>query len=591
MRTSWQKIATIFKNHWIIISLAFCLTMLVFYPVITFPFVAGEKYQGINVPPITDALYYMSRGKEILEGHNLGSSVLHEDKNSQDIYFMQTDRLLLLPFTLLGLGNSVNIVTVYAVYSFVGVFILVLLIYAFALRLSGNKSLSIAAAIFTIGGYEIIYNKTLFYSDFNIYGRTLFPYFSSIIFFAYLNFLVPALESGSRRAKLWATAFFGLLFYIYIFAWSFALALNGALLLLYVVRKDWVRLKRLGFIFGIGVALGLPMFWQMISFMTSPGGKELYLNRGTEATHAFIFSKIGFVTAIVFAWYSYRRRVFDSWWTFVLGLILAGWVALNQQVITGQILQYGHYYWYFIVPLSIIVVCVLIARLVRLERYQKIIAGILIGLAFINCAGGQYLSLRNSASILIGVQRYAPAINALKFLPASVVLMPNDIPYQAISSVTIYTNHDLFWADTVDQIPFQHRKDALFVYVYLNKNARADFARYLNDSLNTENGNGDTDLYGRYVEEYLSGFTRYTYRNHLAQKDPVLLRRRQEIIAELNDEYKKLTANPNNVVDLLKKYEVGYIVWDEQKHPEWDLSFIGGQKEILNNQGIHVYKI
>ena len=186
------------KTHWFIILAALALVTIIEVPVFLFPKMAGEKYQGINIPTLGGAnVYeYLMRGKDVLEGHSLGSASLREGKENSDYYFSIAEYILNKPIYWLGLGYNVDVVKLYDVYNFLGIFAIVLLIYFLVLDMSGSKLLSAVTALFVVGGYSIVYNKSLFYTDFNIYGRAVFPYMGSLFFFVYLYIVYVAVISS-----------------------------------------------------------------------------------------------------------------------------------------------------------------------------------------------------------------------------------------------------------------------------------------------------------------------------------------------------------------------------------------------------------
>jgi len=161
MKANFKKIINPIKAHGWIISGSFLLTIIIFAPLLVFPGVIKDKYQGININHFGgDAHYYLTRGKEVLDGHGLGSPMLREGKNGADVQLSYSEYILLAPIKLLGLEKKFNIVSIYNVYNFIGVFFLILLIYFFVLQLSDSKLLSIATALFVVGGYSIVFFKT-----------------------------------------------------------------------------------------------------------------------------------------------------------------------------------------------------------------------------------------------------------------------------------------------------------------------------------------------------------------------------------------------------------------------------------------------
>lgn len=579
------------KEHHLIIALSFLLTILIFAPLFVFPLVAKNEYQGLNINWFgTDAHFYLTKGKEILDGNALASPVLREGKDGSDPYVSYSEYILLTPIKLLGLAQRVDITTIYNIYAFISSFFIVILIYFLVLQLSGRKLLSIAAALFVVGGYSLIYYKTLFYTNFNIYARVIYPFFSSLVLFVYLNFLVKSLNSKKLKYKILAGVFFGLLFYVYFYAWSFVLALNGCLFLILSLKRDFFSAKKVLLISSIGLTLGI---YNLINLFSSPlaeSGNQMTYFLWVIYSHGPVFSKIGLITLAIFAVYYYKRRD-DKNWPLILAIILSGWISLNQQIITGRMVQYGHYYWYFIVPLSIVISFYMIWGLVNNKKLRKYLFLFLIAVAFINTIGGQYKSFWITFDVKKYEQNFRPLIDVLNKEPVPTVVLMSDANAYLI---TIYTPHDLFWhgVATISNIPEQRLKDALFVYTYLNQEATDDFAGYL-EKISIGNESKDNlyrNLY-RNLEGLWSGFDYYIYRNKLNSNDSEIIQKRPEIINRLNEEYNKIMINNNGIDVLLKKYGVKYIVWDKNKNPEWDLSSLQNLKEIVCSNNICLYNL
>ncbi len=587
-KSFWQRLSV----HAFIFITGLMLTTLVSLPQIIFPYLAGNDYRGINIPHFgSDGHNYVARGKEVLEGHSLGNVVFREGKeDGQDWQFTMNEYVLMAPIQLLGLADRVNVATVYNIYNFIGVFIVILLIYFLMRQLSGNTFVSAAAALFVVGGYSIVYNKTLFYTDFNIYGRPTFPYVSSLGFFTYLNLLVKSLRTNQRWYVMWSGLALGWLFYSYFYGWTFALALTGVLFVLYALTRDFNRAKKVFTIAVIGVALGAYNVIKMLLYFRTPDGKQLSYFLWSTYGHLSIFSKIGFVTLLLFVLYVYRRRRDQS--LIVIGaFILAGWVALNQQLLTGRVVQYGHYYWFFIVPLSVIASFFMLWSLLPWQRVRTTLFSAAILIVYLNTAVGQYQSLWTTYANKMNEQNYRPLIDWLQKTDHPGVILAEDDASAYL--FTIYTSHDLFWhsVGTVHTTPIRRFKDALFVYSYLNKLSRHNFSGYLTSEL----GHPDRpslykELYTN-LEGYWSGLEYYTYRNKLVNFDPEILQKRAATLASLSREYTALAKDPKNILNVLRAYHVDYIVWDKNIHPEWDLAFIPHLEKVVAAGMITLYKI
>jgi len=581
----------IVRNHYLAIICSLLLTVLIFAPLLAFPAVLGDKYQGINFTNLgTDAHLYLTRGKEALDGNGLGSMVLKEGKNDQDQFFSYSERILVFPIRLLGLAQKVDIVSVYNTYNFIGIFLLILLIYYLALQLSGNKLLSLTVSLFVVGGYSIIYWKTLFYNDFNVYARLIYPYISSLVLFSYLNLLVKSLKSDELRYKIYSGLVFGLLFYIYFFAWSFSLVLNASLFLIFLLKKDFPSVKKIFFISFLGLALGAYNLLKLFMMFGSEAGKQLSYFQWMSYGHLPIFSKIGFVSLLLFAFFWYKQRD-DKNSPFFMAVILSSWIVLNQQIITGRMLQYGHYYWYFIVPLSIVIDFYMIWFLIKKEALRKFLGIFLIGIVFINTAGGQYRSFFTTLEVKKYEQNYRPLIDFLNNDKKPVVILVGDDVGGFL--FTIYTSHDLFYhtAALYSHAPIQRLKDALFVFLYLNKESRNNAENYLlKISDNKAVASYCQGLY-RSLEGYLSGLSYYDYTYKIATDDRGLNQKRLEIISQLSQEYEKTVLENNGIDGLLKKYEANYIVWDKNKNSEWDLGEIQGLEQVASHNNIYLYEL
>lgn len=588
-----DKFVDIFKKHWGAILTALLMSFLVSAPVILFPLFAGSEYKGIDLAHFgTDEYYYLSRGKEVLEGHNLGQPILKEGKDLQDPTFTYAEKLSLLPFKMLGIGEKVNIATIYNIYNFVGVFILILLVYALVLLMGGNRLLGIAAAIFMVGGYSIIYNKGLFFDDFNAYGRSIYPYMSSVPFFGFLIALYQSLKTGKKVLIIVSGLLFGLLFYVYLYAWTFGLSVLGALFLIYIFKKDWRNLKTVTAIAIAGIFIGSFIIFGLAKFFTSPMGEQLSYFYHSVLSHQFIMSKVGLATLILFVIFSYKKTA-DQNRLFILSIIIAGWVALNQQIITGKLIQYGHYYWYFVVPLSIIVGIYIIWSLLPTNKLKNYFLWLLIVIAFINTAVGQYQSYLRDLPTRFYEQKYVPFLALLKNEPPTVVLTADDSDGYPFL-INIFTDHDLFWqsAAATHAVSPERIKDALFVNMFLNKKARNDFSGYLIRAFDHPNQESALDLnIYQLIEGLASGFDSIKYQKLSNDRDPKILELREKLLASLEAEYKKRVGDQEKLLTVLNFYDVKYVFWDKNRFPEWDIGVLKTAKIILEKDGITLFTL
>ena len=252
--------------------------------------------------------------------------------------------------------------------------------------------------------------------------------------------------------------------------------------------------------------------------------------------------------------------------------------------------QYGHYYWYLIVPVSIVTGFYMLWSLIDRIFLRKLLFSIFFILAFVNTAGGQYKSIPLVSAEKRYQQNYRPIVEFLnKDKSPGVILAPedkNELLY------IIYTNHDLFWysGEMESQAPLQNLKDAFYTYMYLNKESRNNFIGYIDKIMDSPKGSTYKILY-QAIEGYESGFDYYDYNNKIVQNDEAILDKRPFLESLLYEEYKNKIMAKDGIKDLFNKYQVKYIVWDKNRYPEWDLSVVSNIKEVFSYENIYIYQI
>jgi len=622
------------KHRWPLVAFV-ALALLVEAPLIAFPFYAGERYQGINIAHFgNDGHFYLSRAKEVLEGHSLGQPYLAEGKDNPDSFLVNAEQIAVVPLRLLGL-QEVDIVTYYNILNFLGIIALLTLIYFFVLALSKNILLSATTAMFVIGGYLLIENGTIisvalrgrdiFYSNFNIFGRSNFPYMALIPFFGFLVLTYHAVFSGNvwrasvrreisataelaslkqsspqkflaalapYRSLMAAGALFGLLFYLYLYAWTFAIAFLGALFVTSLLWRTYYGAIAATAIGLIGLLIGSYKLFSFYSLYTSEWAPQLSHFFLTIESRQFIMSMTGFATAFLFALYAYVCRD-DRNNFFILALIAAGWIVLEQQLITGRTVQYGHYYWYFVVPISIIVSIYMGTRLIpdSLRRFRTLTCVGLIVAAFVHTAGTQYKSFWTTVEGKLREQDFAPILVQLqKESPAVVLNDPGPQTYPFL--VTIYTPHDVYWLQsaTTSIFPMEHFKEALLTYLYLNKDARKDPVAYLRASLASTTYNAYTIMYED-IESFEMGIHLSKYRAPMPRTDMDILAAREKFLPEFEREYRALLPNARTTRLLLEGRGIRYVLWDKRETPEWDLSVLEPLTVIATSTDIMLYSL
>ncbi len=201
-----------------------------------------------------------------------------------------------------------------------------------------------------------------------------------------------------------------------------------------------------------------------------------------------------------------------------------------------------------------------------------------------------YCSFFTVTEFKLREQDYVPIITELNKLPYGVILMADHgFPYALL--FTIYTRHDLLWDGhaLIHQFPVEHMKDAFFVNIYLNKDARGDFYGYLTDALKNKKHNSYTYFYEG-LEGFYSGLNIYEYRRQAEVPTRHIAALRDRLVKSLAEEYSETIGKGESVPQLLKSYGIRYVVWDKEMNPEWDLSPLNAEK-LFSARGLELFSL
>lgn len=569
---------------------AIATAFLVSLPLILFPLLAGAEYAGINFLSFgTDQQFYLSRGREVLDGNGLGNSILRDGKDNPDPFSTMNERVLLAPYQWLGVGEKINVATLYTVMNMVGIAILVLLIYALAYQLTEDKFVSSLIGVSVIAGSSIVFTHHLFSQDPNIYGRAMTPYLSSIALFAFLNALVRTMVKPKIKTQILATLLFGALFYVYLFAWTYALVLSGVLFLVSLCVKKRKEAIRVLYMTLGGLVLGVPTLIRLATSLFVHPDRSLSYFEFLEHSRAPLFSIVGAVLLVLFAVSVWKKRN-DERFPFLFAIILSGWIVLNQQLITGIRLQPGHYYWYFVVPLGIVVALVLLWLLAP-RRWRMWGCAALFFVMYVSMGGSQYLAANATKSRLLEEQRFRPMLDALnaELSPTVVFAAPNDHAFLYI----VYTHDDLLWHDaaTLYHGDPERMTDMIVVMMLMNRDARQDALGFLHRM-------AAYDIEPRYyadmyhtLEGFTTGLDYAAYRRQVDTNDSALLPHREELITTIASKFMEALHDQNGLTSRLQAYGVSYLVWDEASDPAWDVSLVPGLVEIKTDGQLHLYRV
>jgi hypothetical protein len=600
----FERVKEWFKRHFAALFFGLLMATMVSLPLILFPIFNKDVYQGINTGNFgMDEYGYMARGKEILEGHRLGNPILNEGKSEENTSKDYAEYLFVLPTKLLNQENA-NIATIFYIWGFFGVFALVFLIYLFVLQLSGNRFLGIALSLFTTGAYTFFLpylSRTAtspFSADLNMYGRPVEPLFGIILLFLLLNFILQLIRTSNKNWAFGAAIVFGLSFYVYFYTASYGVAFLTVLIIILALNKEWKLCGKTLVILVAGLGIGAYSICQSILASESEITTMFF---GLIHSHNFYFSKIAFGTLILLAIFMWKERHHRNIYI-LLSIVLANWIAIDQQIITGAELQTMHYHLYFLIPTSIILYCYLGFELVKIRSLRIFCLTTAVIIAIGNTAYRQYQGYLATVEIKRYAQNYKPIVDFLNQDKKETTILASDKFYPMM--FLVFTNHDLFWSHyaTSFNTTLKRFRDAFFVYSYINKNARKNIETFYINAMDNETEKTKISHYLSRPEYYYdvlySQLETLQYnifdKTFKAGRDKsgnaiISGEMRQKFLENLNKEYKKITDSENGITDILKSDGVRYIVWDKVRQPEWDLSVIKGIKKVFSVNNIEIY--
>lgn len=414
----------IFNNnkHLTALILAIFSGLVMVGPQIIFMWSLGDDYEGLYMMKSDAETHYLSRMQEFYDGNGTGNAYYLEDKNSfPNIFFGLSESMLSFP----GYLMNITVPNLNLIYKLFLPIISFVLIYFFCLRLTGKIIWSLVGASLIIMGNILtsipdILNLIKFdtvYSQFSIFSRPVNPQLSSILFFSYLNLLFYAVKTNKKIWYLFSLMLFSLSFYTYFYSWTFILCLNVSLAIVLFFNKDFknefwnIILVTTG-----GILIGLRTVVEILSVKFHPFSKDL---NGIYdiVSHTPILSMAGLLVAVIFLVYLFKEKTYEKEEYFLMGMLLASFVAVNQQVISGISIQTGHYHWYFNVPIFIIIIMYLASKKIDIyfqNKHVNYIGVLVIVVCIYSSLFVQYSSYINNKDEAHGKQDYAMVFKWLR---------------------------------------------------------------------------------------------------------------------------------------------------------------------------------
>lgn len=565
-----------FKRHKLALIVSFIVGLIALAPHIIFPLQLGEDYKGIYMMQTANETEYLARIKEITDGHwKLGSVPFYEYKNNPSLMAPNVLDFLYAGANYVS-GISISNLVITSKFFLPPLFFF--LIYFLIRRLTRSKELlsnkinAIAGGFLIVLGYDIVDYSSLFSyikgagspSDFLLWTRPINPILGGMLIFGFLLVFWKLYknDTAGRKSKyliFLASILFALAIMSYFFSWGIILSFLAIFGLFSLLSKNWLLLKRVSLVVFFGVLFSAPYLYNIYLAAKNPlykesairtgifYGRELFLNKFLILS-LFIFAVVSLLIFHIKKKNKEDRSFFkEKWWLVCLAMITCGFVALNQQMLTGQTVWPYHFVQYTI-PLSITAIFV---ALYNFSLYSGVFKKTWIAISFAAIAGSlsfgiytQAMAYKNNFEIYKERQKYAGVFDWInKNAGKDCVILTSERLFLT-KALTIYTRCDTYLSDFASFVmPTDRLWHNYLVYLRLI-------------------GVGAEEI-DKYVEEKNGDILTYLYAAQPMAK-PEFLIENKKISLKMANDYKEFLKK--DFLEELKKYKVDYFIIESQKN-------------------------
>jgi hypothetical protein len=578
----------VLSYHAAAIILAAITAFIVAFPQLYFRFEHRNDgiYQGIELLPDSP---WSARVREIQDGHGFGS-IYYKDGKS-DPYLHTPLGSIIVAY--LGEAFILNINDTILLSRLALSALAFLVIYFFVYLISKDRLASLASAsvilladaILDYSGIPRLWTETwqgIPPSSFLEIARPVYPLMIFVPFFGFLASFWKYLRQSDWRWGLLSAVILGSSFYNYLYLWTYLYAFGALLVLIYFFQKKREEIKKTFYVLLGALLLGIPYAVNLYRAQAHPFYEELGARHGIVFSHEPTFVGAMVILSLV-AFFALLPRQDRDKYAFSLALLITPFLTLNQQVITGRILQEGHYHWYFHKPIAVIFLIVAIFHFLARRDwhfYKKTLATLIIATSFatgVFIQAASYFSDyegRDGGYTAIERQKYGPAVKWLsENVPKETVVLANN---EASQMVVIYTSLNVF----------HHRSAQLFLAASEERLLDAVFTFYRLGGVGTS---GAEEAFKADIKNISANVYGIYYREALGSYGAIPDEKFREILAR----YQKTLETPTSIWlrDIFRKYEVEYFIWDKSKDPAWDLDRLNYLEQVAEFGTMAIYKL
>lgn len=567
-----KKTFKILSYHKLAVITAILIGVIIAFPQVYFQFTQKDSYKGIALGGTSDETAFLVRIQEVRDGHyTLANSSWVDGKDLPYLFPPFSENITSFTGQIFGL-NLVNTITLNR---FIFPTFLFLLIYALLYQLTKRKSVALVASITVLLSTNLvnpmaiwnlfIHRKT--YTDFMLFSRLITPIHLSF-FFGFLLLFWFFLQKRKWVYGVASGVILGLSFYTYPYTWTFLFAFLGCLVLIYIYKKEWIKIKNIVLTTGIALLVSIPYFWNLWQAMHHPLYSELSERFSIIKTHSPQVGALVLILLSIFLLF-FPRKNKDKYF-FCLGLVLTPLIVLNQQIITGIIMVPDHYHWYYHTPLAILFVVIIIFELFKKKSIQFGLIGLILFINFCNVWMIQSSFYQRQEPIAVKNQRYGPVFEWLRNNTEKDQVVAGDrvvsrliAIYTSLNSVSLEDGHYTLAGSEEDVM------ERIFLTFRLDRLKKDEAQEYFFEN----RADISARIYGGYYRKKLGDYNLIP----------------DEKIDFLIGKYQEFLDIP--LENVLKKYQTDYLLWDTLKHPEWQIEQYPFFEQIYQIDGFKIFKL
>jgi len=329
-----------------------------------------------------DQMHYVARAHAIWQGKSPFSAFTPTNSGLKDGLGNFAEYLFFLPSKLLFV-NRIPFADYFYLVLVISSFLSLAACFYFFKFLVGSRTRAASLTLVFIYFSQFIDLSGIHYPTVPIFNRWPTPVLHYLSFFVFLRIL---LDSKLRYRKLLGAVTFAFGFYLYLYSWqTLAALLTGAILINLAIRNI-SEVKALIIIALGGIFLAAPAVLGILQLVLSSRSDGLlqFVFRQQESNSPLL-DKMSYLLCLIalIAWNQWGRTNHKVP-QFISICALGGIIVSNQQVMTGKMLQPGHFHWYFIAPVFFSSALILSFRYLKSKRLNLFCTLLLITVFGIN---------------------------------------------------------------------------------------------------------------------------------------------------------------------------------------------------------------